>query len=73
MRQSGITISKGSLDYILHNVRVKQTNNSIFGNKNIYMNSHEEAFELYEQELKKEQKFIQNVWAKSCKKEQSHI
>ena len=70
MRKSGITVSKGSLDYILHNVRVKDTKNSIFDKSdNIYMNDYETALEIYRTELAKR---IEAYTKRTGKKLQKH-
>jgi DNA repair exonuclease SbcCD ATPase subunit len=70
MRKSGITISKGSLDYILHNLRVKSTKNSIFDkNQNIYMNDYKTAFKIYKDELNKR---IKAYTQRTGKKLQKH-
>ena len=70
MRKSGITITKGEISYVLHNLRVKSTKNSIFSqNDNIYMNSYEDAIDLYRQELAKR---IEAYTARTGKKLQKH-
>ena len=70
MRKSGITVSKGSLDYVLHNLRVKDTANSIFDKSdNIYMNDYETALEIYRTELAKR---IEAYTKRTGKKLQKH-